>query len=336
MNADQVEGAAAPAAPLAGRFRWVRWAVTAGVLVAIAWFARGFDFARLGAALRGAAWPLIALAALLNLTLNSAARTMRWRALLDADPHSGRPVRFWTLAGILLESQAMNNVLPFRVGEAVRTIALNERTGHPVGIAIAAQVAEKPVEIASLALVGLPIVLSQRTSGMLVSRWFLLVGVVLGAAAILAVLRRTRLRGRDGEGWARRSARQMLDALRVVDRPRGAWLASLAWAVASDLVDLVSIGLCAVAVGIDAGPAAWCAVLVAVNVAIAVPSAPAQLGVHEAGAVLVLVGLGVDREQALAFALLYHGAHLLPSTLAGGAALATTALRERRRREVLP
>jgi uncharacterized protein (TIRG00374 family) len=332
------EGTAVAAAspPGVGRLRWVRWGLTALVLVAIAWFARGFDYARLGAALRAAAWPLVALAALLNLTLNSAARTMRWRALLDNEPRTGRPVPFWTLASILLESQAVNNVLPFRAGEALRTLALNDRTGHSVRTAIAAQVAEKPVEVASLALVGLPIVLSHRTSGALASRWWLLVGIVLGVAAILAALRRARLHDRDGEGWLRKRARQLLDGMRTVDRPRGAWLASLAWALASDVVDLATIALCAAALRIDASPAAWCAVLVAVNIAIAVPSVPAQVGVHEAGAVLVLLSLGIEREQALAFALLYHGVHLLPSTLAGGAALAVTALRERRRHEVEP
>jgi uncharacterized membrane protein YbhN (UPF0104 family) len=333
MGVPDVETDAAPRRVRAGRYRPLRWAVTIGVLVAIGWFARGFDFARLRSALRAADWPLVALAAALNLTLNSAARTMRWRALLDDDPRTGRPIAFWTLASILLESQAMNNVLPFRVGEAVRTIGVNERTGHPVRTAIAAQVAEKPVEIASLALVGLPIVLSPRTSGMLASRWWLLVGIVAGAAAILAVLRRLRLGPEAGDGWLRRSARQLALAIRTVDRPRAAWLASLAWALASDVVDIATVALCAVAVGIDAGPAAWCAVLVAVNIAIAVPSAPAQVGVHEAGAVLVLLSLGVDRERALAFALLYHGVHLLPSTLAGGAALATRTVRERKLRE---
>jgi uncharacterized membrane protein YbhN (UPF0104 family) len=54
-----------------------------------------------------------------------------------------------------------------------------------------------------------------------------------------------------------------------------------------------------------------------VNVAIAIPSTPGQVGVFEAGAVIVLGTLGVGRSEALAFALLYHAVHVLPVTALG-------------------
>ncbi|MEO8361939.1 MAG: lysylphosphatidylglycerol synthase domain-containing protein [Vicinamibacteria bacterium] len=47
------------------------------------------------------------------------------------------------------------------------------------------------------------------------------------------------------------------------------------------------------------------------------PSTPGQIGLIEAGAVFALVGLGVGPNRSLAFALLYHAAHLLPLTLLG-------------------
>jgi uncharacterized membrane protein YbhN (UPF0104 family) len=77
------------------------------------------------------------------------------------------------------------------------------------------------------------------------------------------------------------------------------------------------IGLCLSAVGIQLGPAAWCFVLLALNLAIAVPSTPAQVGVLEAGVVVALLAFGVPQTAALAFALLYHAAHVLPTLAIG-------------------
>jgi len=57
-------------------------------------------------------------------------------------------------------------------------------------------------------------------------------------------------------------------------------------------------------------------VLLAVNIAIAVPS-PGNAGTLELGAVLALQAVGVDHNRALAFALLYHSGQVLPVVLLG-------------------
>jgi len=57
---------------------------------------------------------------------------------------------------------------------------------------------------------------------------------------------------------------------------------------------------------------------VAINLALILPTTPAQLGVLEMGAVAALRMLGVDENAALAFALLYHASHVVPPTLIGG------------------
>jgi uncharacterized membrane protein YbhN (UPF0104 family) len=56
------------------------------------------------------------------------------------------------------------------------------------------------------------------------------------------------------------------------------------------------------------------------------PAAPGQLGVLEAGAVLVLRVLGAGDERALAIALAYHATHVLPTLLAGIFALGLRSL----------
>jgi uncharacterized membrane protein YbhN (UPF0104 family) len=65
----------------------------------------------------------------------------------------------------------------------------------------------------------------------------------------------------------------------------------------------------------------WAMVLLSINLALLLPSTPANLGVLEAGAVLALTASGVGAELALAFALLYHAVHLVPGTVLGVVAI---------------
>ena len=80
-------------------------------------------------------------------------------------------------------------------------------------------------------------------------------------------------------------------------------------------------GLRSAALGIALPPAAWAAVFVVVNLAIALPSTPGYVGAIEAAAVFALTALGVEAEQALAAALLYHAVHFVPTTVLGALAL---------------
>jgi glycosyltransferase 2 family protein len=53
-------------------------------------------------------------------------------------------------------------------------------------------------------------------------------------------------------------------------------------------------------------------VLVATNLVLVLPSSPAALGAFEAATVLALSACGVDREQALSFALVVHALNAFP------------------------
>jgi uncharacterized membrane protein YbhN (UPF0104 family) len=309
-----------PAPPRAW-LRVARWAMVAAVLIGAIWFFRGFDFSALIAALGRASLALIAAAALANLTLNTAARVERFRVLLPPSPRRARPVGFLELAALLLASQAASNVLPLRAGEAVLTLGLHERHGYPFKTLIAAQLAEKPIAALSIMVFALPPALSAPPS----SRLFQVLCALaftgcLAIGLILWIARRSAAAERRGGGLQRLN-RRIAEAFTRLGGPR-ALGRSLLWSTASDAIDVALIGLSMAAVGLHLSPVAWCAVLLVVNLAIVIPSSPAQLGVLEASAVLVLTGLGVGRSEALAFALVYHAVHLLPTTVAGGLALA--------------
>lgn len=320
--------------PLRALGRWIGIGLLALGLV---WLLRELDPERLAAALSGADWRLILAAALLNLSANMVVRALRWRSLLGPLPRpgTGPEPRLRELLALLFRSHAWSNLLPARAGEAVRVMALHRGHGYPVGDLVAVQVFEKVVEVLSLLLLALGLLLAGSRAPALTGVLGPLLG--LGGAGLVAVLvlawrgrgrpgsdeepatgpapapRGLRARARVAAGHFLRRLGRTMQAL----RSPGIWLRSLGWSLASDAIDLGLIGLCLAAVGIPAGPDAWVLLLLAVNLAIVLPSTPGQVGVLEGAAVLVLVGLGVGREQALAFALLYHAVHALPVTAIG-------------------
>jgi uncharacterized membrane protein YbhN (UPF0104 family) len=144
------------------------------------------------------------------------------------------------------------------------------------------------------------------------------IALVLAIRASVARAQRSAAMGIAPSTWASRLGEIAL----VLRRPR-VWIRSYAWGLAADAIDVTMIGLCASAVGLSLDVWTLCATLVAINVAIVVPTTPGQLGAFEAGAVAALLSRGVDSDLALVFALVYHAAHVLPATVAGAVVLAT-------------
>jgi uncharacterized membrane protein YbhN (UPF0104 family) len=285
---------------------------------------READWSATAAALAGASYALVAAAAALNLAVNTPLRALRWRALLGPEPGSGRRAPIPLLYGLVLTGQAVTNVLPLRAGEVARVEALRREGAFPVETLVAAQAVEKLVEALSLLVWVVPTIA-------LGPRWVrpspgLLAAVAAGVAGALALAWwATRAERRHGGARVTRLGR-VLRRAGAVAAPRRlieSWL----WSLASDAIDLVMILACTAAVGAPIGLPAACAVLLGINIAISVPSTPGQIGALEAGAVVVLVSLGVPAPAALAAALLYHATHFVPTTLGGGAFLLWSALR---------
>jgi uncharacterized membrane protein YbhN (UPF0104 family) len=290
---------ALPARPVRWWVRVTAWLLAGAVVVVVA---RRIDFGALALALRGAAWGWVALAAVVNVVGTTTARVRRWQALLEPIPNRQR-ASFLDLARLSYASGAVNNLLPAKAGEAVRVVELNRLRGYPAGALIAAQLAEKGIEAISLGLVcGFAALLPGAT-------WPPLAAA--GAAAATAVLVLAVLPRR-----APGAAGRFLQALRAVHAERS-WVRGLLWSLLSDGIDVLLVGLCLKALGIEVHPAVWATVLLYINVALLLPTTPANLGVLEAGAVVALTSAGIAAEPALAFALVYHAVHLVPSTVLG-------------------
>lgn len=283
--------------------RWLARVVAWLLVGALVWLAaRRIDFAALAGVLRAARPGPLALAVAWNVIANTIARVRRWQALL-APLSSGQPASFLELARLLLAGYAFSNLLPARAGEAVRVVELRRRRGYPTSGLVAVQLAEKGIEALSLGLVCGIVSLSPGPGRAPLA----LAGAiaVAGLGLLLALPRRVP---RETAGF--------FNAIRMV-HARRSWVRSLAWSMLSDTIDLVLVALCLRALGIDLPPTAWALVLLSVNLAILLPSTPGQVGVLEAGGVVALTMAGVSPAPALAFALVYHAVHLVPTTALG-------------------
>jgi hypothetical protein len=287
--------------------RWQRLTralqITAILGVAVVWIvylSRSVDAASLGAMLVHARAVPLALAALL-VTVTPLARTGYWKNVLVTD----EPVPYRLLLRYTFASNAANAVLPARAGDAMRVWLLRERHGVPIAQTAAAVVLEKTADVLALGLLvaPLPFLLPSLPEG---ARQALRTVLVLAPVllVVLAVAGRHSTRSR----W--------LAGLLVLRRPARVARAFAA-ILATWLLDVGCVLLVMSAVGLPARLGDALLVLLFVNLATAIPASPGQLGTHELGALTALRVQGVPAEQAVAFALLYHAAQLVPVLVLG-------------------
>lgn len=261
-----------------------------------------------------------------------------------------RPAPLSTIYGVQFGGHVASHLLPARAGEALRTVHLHRAFGYPVGALVAAQLVEKVFDILSMALVALlalallpfstfatsPLTLALRLSlyGMAGLGALVLLGLYLatrhGAAASLPTADLasaapqeppTGAEGASLRARTRRSLGAFLQRLRhalgLLHAPR-LWLGALFWGLCADAADVLMVGACLRALGLPSqGPLEWTIILVAMSALTSVPLTPGQVGIVEAGAVLVLGALGVPRSAGLAFGLLYHAVHSLSVLIPG-------------------
>lgn len=282
----------------------VRGSVITLVVAGLAWMVRGLDVVALGRVLSGARlWPVVA-AAVRNLGL-IASKAVAWRILLGP----GHPVPMPRLISYTITSDAASVILPLRAGELVRLWLLRDRDGVPITHGAAVAIAEKLLDLVAMLLLVAP--LPWLISGLPASLDWWLASLSIGVIAALAALRVVGPR-LDPARWPGKVAA----GLAIVQRPR-AFMATVAVLFAGWLLDLAMVALVLWAVHIELPLGAGVLVLFAINVAVALPSTPGQVGAFELGALVGLHLLGVADEQSLAFAMAYHVLQVVPVVVAG-------------------
>lgn len=283
-------------------------AVAALVIVAV----RTLDMGALERSLLSAAPAPLVLAAALSFGM-LVAKSAYWRTILA--PMKLVPLR--TMLWYTVAANGTSLVLPMRGGEALRVWWLKRSHAIPLPAIGAAVAFEKVFDAAALVLVVSPLpwlLPEQAWLGRL--RWALPV-VLLVVVALVFLARR----GRRKVKWL--ADLKLFDDLGPVARAFGFVLVS--W-----LSDVTLILMVMRSVGIPLHLEAALLVLLAVNLAIAIPAAPGNLGSLELGAAFALTTVHVSEAPAAAFAILYHGVQIVTLLLAWSAGTLLTSLRARK------
>jgi uncharacterized membrane protein YbhN (UPF0104 family) len=303
----------------------LRIVAAAIVVAACVYFVRHLDLPAFGRALADASLPLVVAAAAINF-FHIGLRSLRFRQLLAPVAK----IRFWSIYHYCLASAAASNLLPARAGEALRVWLLKSRHGVSATTSVAAALLEKGFDLVALLALAAPLPLLLPSLPPSVSRAVMILAAITLAVAV-AVFFISRIGKNSPGSLADRFAR----GTAVVRRPADLAVA-IALSLASWLTDAGEIVLILWAVHANVPPAAALLILLTLNVALAIPSTPAQIGAFEIGAVLALKLLGVDEPRAFAFAIIYHVMQALPVTLAGlsGLRLAAQAKADNAQRSV--
>jgi len=287
------------------------WLVVAACVVV---FARSIHWGSVRDAFAAADGRLLALAAALWIG-STAFQGTRWYALVRAIAKpSWRSVLACYYVG-----QAGSVVLPMRAGEAVRIELLARRVGFSRAVSLGTVAIDHTVNGSVMFLLAatLPFFLPVPTWTRVVV--WTAVPVILGLVVVMVRLGRDPV-AHPGASKFQRSLNRLRGGLVGLRRPRsviGAFLSAiLAWSL-----EIATTACALSAFHLPHSIAAAMAILFGVNLALAIPAPPANLGNFEMGAGFALVALGGDKNAAAAFALGFHALQIVPVLIIGGISL---------------
>jgi uncharacterized protein (TIRG00374 family) len=268
-------------------------------------------------------------------------RSLRWQLLFA--PATRPPLGAVTRA--LLVGQLFNVVLPMRAGEAARIVVLYQDTRTSRAESLGTVAVERLYDILGLLLLlllstpFLPEVTWLRRAAVLAAVLLALaaLGAVVvgryGARPVRVVLRPLARIPRVTREHVDGIAERLVYGLGALHQPKlaapGFLLGVVSW-----LVLALSCWLVLESFDLGLGYAAGILILVTTTLSLVIPSAPAAVGVFEAGGVLALRAFGVDESTALSATVVLHVLTVFPVAAAGLLVLHGHALRLRSARQV--
>lgn len=283
----------------------------------------------------------ILLLAVIAATATFPIRALRWRILLAAEDGSAPPIgAVWHATAIGFMA---NNVLPFRLGEVIRGLAVSRLGGPKLPGALASIAVERVfdaltiVGLFAIVLAGPAIPADFTIKGRPAADFVRLIGA-LGVAALIAaalagffpaaaerLLRRVIPWPRLADKLAG-PLQGIAHGFRVLHDPRRIALVALS-SIALWTLNAWSFGLAFQAFGLPGGVAPSVIIQTFVVFFVAAPAAPGYAGVFELAIVAAGALLGVPGPVAFAAGLTYHILTYLPITLLGAWSLSTTGLK---------
>jgi glycosyltransferase 2 family protein len=268
-------------------------------------------------------FPWVPLALLVYL-LGHFVRGWRCRLLVSGDA----ALSTVTATNIVVTGYAVNNILPFRAGELVRSAILSDRTGIPVAQSLTVVFVERVLDgLAMLFLFVLSSRMIKADLSMDVSGW--VVGLLLAAAlgtVLIAVVSPgllvglvSRCTSRLSQPWPERFYSIALSITHGVSNLRRASHAGVICAL-SLAIWLIEAGMFvflfkAFALAFDFGRALF--TMSVTNLGILIPSSPGHFGTFHFFCSQSLMATGVSREVAVPYSIAAHLSFFLPMTLWG-------------------
>lgn len=232
-------------------------------------------------------------------------KALRWQLII-------KPVKnisFKLMYRVLTIGFMANNILPARLGEAVRIHLLGKDAAVSRITTTATLVADRIIEgVSFLILAALLTVFTDvpkwMYSGLIIT---LLATLLIYAASVIYSTRKIK----------NKILKKFQEGIRSLLHLRLTSLA-LATSLLSWFTQGLMIYMTQMAFGVHLPLWGVVLVLIAVNLAIALPSAPSHLGTFEFACILAYSYLGVDKSLGLLLGITYHLLQIIPVTLVGG------------------
>jgi uncharacterized protein (TIRG00374 family) len=284
---------------------------------------RGTDFGALGAALRRSNyWMLVP--ALLVLAVAIVLRAVRWRLLISPEHRPSTAA----VTSALVVGYLFNSILPARAGEAIRVVFLRQRAGTPKFVALGTVIAERAIDVLTLLVLlfvaapvvpdtdWLPRVLALGAVVFVVTASVFTAFAFYGERPARFVLRPLGVLPRMSRDRLELAAANLMRGLSAF-RSAAVAFPAFALTAASWLLIAFASWICLRGFDLRLGFSAAVLVVVAINLAMILPSGPAGIGVFEAAVLTALHPFHIDRAQALSYALVLHGLNVVPFIVAG-------------------
>jgi len=293
-------------------------------ILLLAWFLYSLDVGAMAATIRGANYALV-IPAIAVYFFGVWLRAARWRMLVAPFAH----VSTGRLFQAILIGFAVNNVLPLRLGELVRTYLLHRSHDVSIPSALATILLERLLDVVVLCAIMTVVLVMVPLDGwvLALASFASLVTAAAVAGLLVLVLLPRRLLHRLfelGVGLADRLGRRVgslaracIEGLRALEDARSV-LAVGALSIGCWVAELGLYYCMMVAVGFNSGILSLGAGMVVANLATALPSSPGYIGTFDVPLQRLLTEtFGVTEAAAGSYTVLTHAVLLIPVVVVG-------------------
>lgn len=298
--------------------------VIIGVLAGLGLFCyalKGVDFVRFSETCRQADYALLALAVFTNIA-EAFMRGAKWKLLLDPVNR----VRVWDSFRMETAGLALNNVLPFRLGEILRGTAGAGVFRMPVVTVFATIVVERALDVIALVLLLFIVGISGKAEGEIfqhkLAMLLLFIAVAAGICAVIFADRLIKFKMLEPLFSRFKFLKNILSQIATGALAFKSWKRGIITVLAAMFqwcVNSFTILVLVYAFHLQdmLGPAHCIVVTVASAIACSVPAMPGFFGNYEAGVAAVMGVWGVQKDAAFALAFAGHIIGYITITLTG-------------------